>query len=170
MRFVSKRVPLFLLAAFLLGLAAPVLADEAAGSVPARSMRISRWVSNLSAGAVLDRRIGIVKTLWWFAVPNIVAVGLSFDFVGSNMPLSVGAALQAPIAVVTPFVCASAGGSLSGHGITGYGGGFRVRLAPKFGLVFEYRRYHFKQDSPAFASGHEIVDANYVGAGISWRY
>jgi hypothetical protein len=166
MRFVSKLV----IIALLLGLAAPVLADEAAGSAPARSMKISRWVSNLSVGAVLDRRIGIVKSLWWFAVPNIVAIGLSFDFVGSLMPLSVGVALQAPIAVVTPFICAAAGGSFSGHGITGYGGGFRVRLAPKFGLVFEYRRYHFTQDSPAYASGSETVDANYVGAGISWRY
>ncbi|HSA94850.1 MAG TPA: hypothetical protein VLJ16_02280 [Acidobacteriota bacterium] len=166
MRFVSKLV----IIALLLGLAAPLLADEVAGSVPARSMRISRWVSNLSAGAVLDRRIGIVKSVWWFAVPNIVALGLSFDFVSSNVPLSVGVAVQAPIAVVTPFLCAGAGGSLSGHGITGYGGGFRVRLAPKFGLVFEYRRYHLTQDSPAFPSGHETVDANYVGAGISWRY
>jgi len=166
MRFVSKIV----LISLLLGLALPALADEAAGSVPARSMRISRWVSNLSAGAVIDRRIGIVKSFWWFAVPNVVALGLSFDFVSSNMPLSVGVALQAPIAVVTPFICASAGGSLSGHGITGYGGGLRVRLAPKFGLVFEYRRYHLTQDSAANLSGHETVEANYVGGGISWRY
>src|SRR5512139_48909 len=97
MRFVSRLV----LIALLVGLAAPVFADEAAGSIPARSMRISRWVSNLSAGAVLDRRIGIVKSFWWFAAPNIVAIGLSFDFVSSNVPLSAGVALQAPIAVVS---------------------------------------------------------------------
>lgn len=165
-----RLVPGLVIIALLVGLAAPALADEAAGSIPTRSMRISRWVSNLSAGAVLDRRIGIVKSFWWYAVPNIVALGLSFDFVSSNLPLSVGVALQAPIAVVTPFVCAAAGGSLSGHGITGYGGGVRVRLAPKFGLLLEYRHYQLTEDSPAHLSGHEKVHADYVGAGISWRY
>lgn len=152
------------------GLVAPVLADGVADPVPARSMKVSRWASNLSGGAVLGRRIGLVKSFWWYALPNVFALGLSFDFVGPFMPLSFNVAVQAPIAVVSPFVCAGAGGGVSGGGITGYGGGLRVRLGPKLGIVAEYRRYHYKEKSHLAPYNREKVVADYLGAGISWRY
>lgn len=152
------------------GLAAPVLGDGVPDPVPARSTKSPRWASNLSGGAVLGRRIGLVKSFWWYALPDVFALGLSFDFVGPFMPLSFNVAVQAPIAVVSPFVCAGAGGGVSGGGITGYGGGLRVRLGPKFGLVAEYRRYHYTQDSNVAPYRDEKVAADYLGAGISWRY
>lgn len=133
-------------------------------------MRISRWVSNLSGGAVLGRRVGLIKSVWWYAVPNVFALGLSFDFVGPFIPLSIDVALQAPIADVTPFICGGIGGGVNGRGISSYGGGVRVRLAQKFGLIFEYRRYHYTQESVAVPGGEEKVAADYLGAGISWRY
>jgi hypothetical protein len=166
MRYALAIVLLSLLA----GLAAPVLAEDAQDAVPARSMKISRWVSNLSGGAVLGRQVGLVKSFWWYALAKVFAVGLSFDFVAPFIPLSINAAVQAPIPLVTPFVCGGVGGSITGYGITNYGGGFRVRLGPKFGLVVEYRRYHYTQDAAYLPGDKEKVAADYVGAGISWRY
>jgi hypothetical protein len=158
------------LLALILGLTAPLLTAGAQDSPPAKPAKISRWVSNLSGGSVLGRRIGIVKSFWWYPLPDVFAVGLSFDHVGPFIPLSINAAAQAPIPVVTPFVCCGAGSSLTQGGITNYGGGLRVRLGPKFGLVFEYRHYHYTQDSRFEPSGKEKVAADYVGGGISWRY
>jgi hypothetical protein len=165
-----RYVRVIVLLSLLFGLVAPALAGGAPDSVPARSMKISRWVSNLSGGAVLGRRIGLVKSFWWYAIPNIFALGLSFDFVGPFIPLSVNVAVQAPLAVVTPFICGGAGGGITGHGITGYGGGLRVRLGPKFGLVAEYRRYHYTEKSHMAPYDDEKIAADYLGAGISWRY
>jgi len=152
------------------GLVAPVLADGVPDPVPARSTKVSRWASNLSGGTVLGRRIGLVKSFWWYALPNVFALGLSFDFVGPFIPLAFNVAVQAPIAVVTPFICAGAGGGVTGHGITGYGGGLRIRLGPKFGLVAEYRRYHYKEKSHLAPYGDDKIVADYLGAGISWKY
>lgn len=166
----KRRVVGLALIVLILGLASPVLADGGSDSIPARSMRISRWVSNLSGGVVLGRRPGLVKSVWWYAVPNVFALGLSFDFVGPFIPLSIDVALQAPIAAVTPFLCGGVGGGVNGHGIASYGGGVRVRLVRKFGLVFEYRRYHYTQETAATAGGEENIAADYLGAGISWRY
>jgi hypothetical protein len=163
-----RRVVGIMLIGLFLGLAAPVLADDGPTYVPARSMRISRWMSNLSGGIVLGRRIGLVKSVWWYAVPSVFALGLSFDFVGPSIPLSFDMALQAPIAAVTPFICGGIGWGLNGHGIAAYGGGIRVRLSQKVGLVFEYRRYHYTQES--VVTNEEKVAADYVGSGISWRY
>jgi rRNA maturation protein Nop10 len=158
------------LLAVLFGLIATVIAAEAQESGPSTAPKVSRWESNLSAGAVIDRRIGIVKSIWWFAVPKVVALGPSFEFVGPFLSFSVGVAVTAPIPVVTPFVCASAGASLTQGGITSYGGGLKVRLGPKFGIIVEYRKYRYTLER-AFETGpHETVVADYVGAGISWKY
>jgi hypothetical protein len=159
-----------ILLAVLAGLLAPVLAAGAPGPGPAEALKISRWESNLSAGAVIGRRIGIVKSIWWFALPGVFAIGPSFEFVGPFMSFSLGVAANAPLGFVSPFVCASAGTSLTQGGISGYGGGIKVRLGPKFGLIFEYRRYRYTLDSNFDSDYHEKVAADYVGAGISWKY
>lgn len=159
-----------ILMAVLAGLLASSLAGDAPDPGPAEGPKISRWESNLSAGAVLGRRIGIVKSIWWFALPRVFAVGPSFEFVGPFMSFSLGVAANAPLGVVTPFICASAGTSLTQGGITGYGGGVKLRLGPKFGLVFEYRKYRYTLESNFDPDFRELVVADYVGAGISWRY
>jgi hypothetical protein len=163
----TRRIVPFVLLLVLLTWAFGAYAQEAA---PAAPQMISRWQSNLSAGAVVGKRIGIVKSFWWYAVPKLFAVGLSFDFVMPAIPLSFNAALLAPIPLVTPFVCAGAGGTLTHGGITNYGGGVRVRLGPKFGLVFEYRHYRYTLESQLDPDYHEKVLSDYFGAGISWRY
>jgi hypothetical protein len=154
----------------LIALGIPLFAADAQDTGPAAPAKISRWESNLSAGAVLERRVGIVKSFWWHALPNVFAIGLSFDFVMPAIPLSVNAAVNAPLGFVTPFVCAGAGASLTVGGITNYGGGLKLRLGQKFGLVFEYRRYHYTVESGIFTTTKEKVAADYLGAGISWLY
>lgn len=152
------------------GLVAPALADGPPDGLPAKSMTVSRWVSNLSGGYVFGGHVGLVKSFWWYALPNVFALGLSFDFIGPFIPLSLNVAIQAPLPVVTPFVCAGAGGGITGHGIAGYGGGLRFRLGPKFGLVTEYRRYRYSEKSPLAPYNKEKIIVDYLGAGISWRY
>jgi len=159
-----------ILLAVLIGLLAPPLAADTPGTGPSEALKISRWESNLSAGAVIDRRIGIVKSIWWFALPEVFAFGPSFEFVGPFMSFSLGVAANAPLGIVTPFVCASAGASLTQGGITGYGGGIKLRLGPKFGLIFEYRKYRYTLDSNFDPDYRERVVADYLGAGISWKY
>jgi hypothetical protein len=86
------------------------------------------------------------------------------------VPLSVDIALNAPIPVVIPFVCAGAGGSLTGSTLTFYGGGIKIRLLKKFGLIAEYRRYRYNHDSSGNPPVEEMVDVDYFGAGIAWIY
>ncbi|HMA53195.1 MAG TPA: hypothetical protein VKT17_01960 [Acidobacteriota bacterium] len=145
-------------------------ASAAPGADPPAPQKVKRWQSNLSLGAVSNGRIGIVKSFWWFAVPRVVALGLSFDYVTEAIPLSLNVALNAPIPVVSPFVCAGAGAGLNGSGITHYGGGLRVRLGRRFGLVAEYRTYRYLVVVHLFPRIREKASADYFGAGISWLY
>ena len=86
------------------------------------------------------------------------------------LPFFLGVPETAPLGIVTPFVCASAGTSLTQGGITGYGGGIKLRLGPKFGLIVEYRKYRYTLESQIDPDYQEKVVADYVGAGISWKY
>lgn len=166
MSSLRKIVPIVLL----LGLV--VFAPSAYAQEPAsaEAAKISRWQSNLSIGNVFGKRIGIVKSFWWYALPKVFAVGGSFDFVMPAIPLSLNVALSAPLPVVTPFVCAGAGGTLTHGGITNYGGGLRIGLGPKIGVVVEYRKYRYTLESQIDPDFHEKVVSDYVGAGISWFY
>ena len=158
----------------LFGLVLCLLAAAPAAGVPAppegSSPRIFRWESDLSVGAVSSGRLGIVKSFWWYAVPKVVAVGLSLDHVLEAIPFSLNVALNAPLPVVVPFVCAGAGTALTCGGITNYGGGVKVRLGRRLGLVAEYRRYHYRQSDGAYDPTYTKAAANYFGAGIAWIY
>lgn len=130
-----------------------------------------RWESNLSVGGTANHRLGVIKSVWYFAVPKIVAVGLSADCIFQEaVPFSLDVALNAPIPIVRPFVCAGAGGTLSGGGITSYGGGLKVTLLKRFGLVVEYRnfRYTYKVQKVPLVRGK--TSTTYLGAGIHWVY
>jgi hypothetical protein len=162
------RVPLAL--AVLIALLAPALPAQEAVAPAVTPPEPSRWESNLSGGWVSNGRIGLVKSFWWHPFRKVVALGLSFDYVYEAVPLSVDIALNAPIPVVIPFVCAGAGGSLTGSTLTFYGGGIKIRLLKKFGLIAEYRRYRYNHDSSGNPPVEEMVDADYFGAGIAWIY
>ncbi len=155
---------------FVLSLLLSGLVAGAPGTDPPAPQKVKRWESNLSLGSVSSGRLGIVKSFWWFAVPKVIALGLSFDHVMAAIPLSIDVAVNAPIPVVRPFVCAGAGAALNGSGITHYGGGLKVRLGKKFGLVAEYRHYYYRVVAGLFPRVWEKADAHYFGAGISWVY
>ena len=162
------RVPLAL--AVLIALLAPALPAQEAAAPAVTPAEPSRWESNLSGGWVSNGRIGLVKSFWWHPFRKVLALGLSFDYVYEAVPLSVDIALNAPIPVVIPFVCAGAGGSLTGSSLTFYGGGIKIRLLKKFGLIAEYRRYRYNHDSSGNPPVEEMVDVDYFGAGIAWIY
>jgi len=158
----------------LFGLVLCLLAAAPAAGVPAppegSAPRVPRWESDLSVGAVSSGRLGIVKSFWWYAVPKVVAVGLSLDHVLEAIPFSLNVALNAPLPVVVPFVCAGAGTALTCGGITHYGGGIKVRPGRRLGVIGEYRRYHYWQTNGAFDQILTKAAAHYFGAGISWIY
>jgi len=130
-----------------------------------------RWESNLSAGSTANHRFGLIKSVWYFAVPKIVAVGLSADCIMREaIPFSIDVALNAPIPIVRPFVCAGAGGSLSGGGITSYGGGLKVTLIKRFGLIVECRRYRYTYKVSEVPVIRSKANTTYLGAGIHWVY
>ena len=166
MRALSRSIALSLILAFVL----PAFAASQDAAPAAAPVKVRRWESNLSGGSVSNGRIGLVKSFWWYAWPKVVALGLSFDYVYEAMPLSVDIALNAPIPVVVPFVCAGAGGSLTGSGLTFYGGGIKIRLKKRFGLIAEYRKYRYNHNTATNPPVEETVDADYFGAGIAWIY
>jgi hypothetical protein len=86
------------------------------------------------------------------------------------MPLSVDVALNAPLPVVVPFVCAGAGGSLTVGGLSFYGGGLKIRLKKRFGLIAEYRKYRYSHNTDTNPPVKEAVKADYIGGGIAWIY
>lgn len=158
----------------LFGLVLCLLAAAPAAGVPASpegsTPRVPRWESDLSVGSVSSGRLGIVKSFWWYAVPKVVAVGLSLDHVLEAIPFSLNVALNAPFPVVVPFVCAGAGTALTCGGITHYGGGIKVRLGRRLGVIAEYRRYHYRQSDGTFEPTYTKAAAHYFGAGIAWIY
>lgn len=166
MRTIPRAAALILLNLGLLVSALAAVPPDAASASP---VKVSRWESNLSIGGVSNGRIGIVKSIWWFALPKVFAIGLSFDYVTEFIPFSVGVALNAPIPVVVPFVCAGAGTSLTVGSITNYGAGVKIRLGRRFGLIAEYRKYHYMHDV-GWPSVREKGSADYFGAGIAWIY
>ena len=149
---------------------APTLAmgDTATEETPPD--KISRWESNLSAGVVLQKQIGIVKSFWWYPLPRVFAVGLSFDYIGMTLPLSLNASLNLPLPVVVPFVCAGAGASVSRGGITHFGGGLKFRVWRKIGFLVEYRKYSHRPDPFIDPPDAPRARPEYIGAGIAYIY
>jgi hypothetical protein len=139
-------------------------------SAPAPAKKVRRWESDLSGGGVSNGRIGLVKSIWWYPLPKIIALGLSFDYVYEAMPLAINIALNAPTPVVVPFVCAGAGGTLTVGGMSFYGGGLKIRIVKRFGLIAEYRKYTYQHDSTGNPPVRETVRAQYFGGGIAWIY
>jgi hypothetical protein len=142
----------------------------APGPDEATSEKVLRLESNLSVGRVSTGRLGAAKTFWWYAVPKVIALGLSFDWITDTIPFSLAVAVNAPIPVVTPFACAGAGAGLNGCGINYYGGGLKIRLVRKFGLIAEYRNYRFTTVESSFPVVRGKGRAYYFGAGIAWFY
>lgn len=156
------------------GFAAAALAAAIMASVLAPSARAQdlRWESNVSAGVIKEGQatIGIVKAVWWYAVPRIVSLGISFDYVGKTLPLSVNVALNAPLPVIIPFVQAGAGAGLSTGGILHYGGGFKIRMRGRLGWIAEYRKYFYKRETPVATPGASKHKPDYFGGGISYAF
>lgn len=153
-----------------LGFAAAALAAGAANAASTSPIKVYRWESNTSIGGTRQGHLAIVKSFWWFALPKVFALGLSFDYVADFVPLVLNVALNAPIPVVVPFVCAGVGGGLNVSGITTYGGGLKVRLGRKIGLIAEYRKCHYSKKTFSFPPRKERFAVDYFGAGIAWRF
>ncbi len=166
----DQRPSRLIVPALIIALLVPALAAAAADETAAAPVKVRRWESNLSGGSVSNGRIGLVKSFWWYAWPKVVALGLSFDYVYESMPLSVDIALNAPLPLIVPFVCAGAGGGLTAGGIKFYGGGVKIRLKKRFGLIAEYRKYRYTHDTATNPPVEETADADYFGAGIAWIY
>lgn len=132
--------------------------------------KVLRWESNLSLGYLDSKHIGIVKSFWWFALPGVFAMGPSFDYVGDMLSFTANVALSAPLPIVRPFVCAGAGGSFSGGGLVSIGGGLRIRLTQKFGVIGEFRRYRYDHTISEVPRVREKLITNYFGFGINWLY
>lgn len=146
-------------------------AATAAAQTETQKPKVRRWESNLSVGGTANHRLGLIKSFWWFAVPKVLAVGLSADCIfREGIPFSLDVALNAPIPAIRPFVCAGAGGSFSGGTIAFYGGGLKVRLIKTFGLVAEYRRYRYTYEISVFPVVRGKTSTHYFGGGISWVY
>jgi len=120
-------------------------------------------------GRVSTGRLGAAKTFYWYAVPKVIAVGLSFDWISESIPFSLAVAVNVPIPVVIPFACAGAGFGLNGCGINYFGGGLKVRLGRRFGVVAEYRNYRFATID-AHSPIHGKGQADFFGAGFVWTY
>jgi hypothetical protein len=131
---------------------------------------VPRWESTLSAGGVSTGRAGVVKSLRWYAVPRVIGVGMSVDFISEAIPIALHVVVSAPFRDLAPFVCAGAGGALNGCGISYYGAGVKLRLRGSFGLVGEYRHYNYGVVASSFPPRKEKESAGYIGAGIAWVY
>lgn len=147
-----------------------------------------RWESNLSIGYIkyeanssiptstvdyMDRHIAIVKSFWFYPfLPRILAIGLSFDYVIDDLPLSANIALNLPMKFIVPFVCAGAGASISSSTLQHFGGGIKIRTGKRFGLVAEYRHYKVKKKARTGGGGSPdvITMSNYFGLGIAYLY
>ena len=151
-------------------LSAPALAAGEPGGPAASSGKVPRWESNLSVGSVSNGRLGIVKSFWWYALPRVVALGLSIDHVLEAVPFSLNIALNAPTPVVVPFVCAGIGTALTCGGISFYGGGVKIRLGRRIGLIAEYRKYRYNQTDGAYHPTFTKAEAGYFGGGIAYIY
>lgn len=167
MRLRCRRVACILVAVVLAAFAA----SAAGQSDDLGKPKVRRWESNLSVGGTGNHRLGVIKSVWYFAVPKIVAVGLSADCIfREGIPFSLDVALYAPVPIVRPFVCAGAGGSFSGGGITNLGGGIVIRVIKGFGLVAEYRRYRYSYKISEVPVIRGKTTTDYIGAGIHWVY
>jgi len=129
-----------------------------------------RWESNLSAGKTSEGYIGLVKSIWWYPLPRIVAVGLSLDYIGRVMPFSLNLSLNLPLPVVVPFVCVGAGANVSKGGVTNYGGGLKIRAWRTIGFIVEYRRYTRKPDPYYDPPDVQKVRLNYIGGGVAYIF
>lgn len=162
----------------------------AAGNAQTANKGEPRWESNLSLGYTkylsvenptegtlvnMNRHIGIIKSFWFYPfLPRVLALGLSFDYVIDDLPLSLNAALNLPFKVFVPFVSAGAGFSFSGSTLQNYGGGLKVRTGKRFGLIAEYRHYSIKKKTQAELPNGETSsvtrESNYFGLGIAYLY
>lgn len=166
-----------------------VFCCAAAGYAQTAKKGEPRWESNLSIGYIgyqavvnpppgfteMTRHIAIIKAFWFYPfLPRILSLGLSFDYVTDDLPLSLNAALNLPMKFLVPFMSAGAGASVSGSTLQNYGGGLKFRTGKRFGLIAEYRHYSIRKKTANFGMSDENFyvkrTSDYFGLGIAYLY
>jgi len=155
------------LALFLLAIGS-VWGGQAESRSPAK--KVSRFESDFSAGKVSEGYPGLLKSIWWYPLPKIFAMGISLDFIGRAMPFMLNTSLNLPLPVVVPFVCAGVGTNVSRGVVTELGGGLKLRVWRTVGFIVEYRRYTRRGDAYYDPPDVKRVGFNYVGGGVAYIF
>ena len=107
--------------------------------------------------------VGAFKSLGWYFVGRFVSAEVNVAIVKDAFPLCGNLTLHLPLWRFIPYVTGGLGFSLTGFGVTNAGGGLKVRLTERIGILFEYRSYTYK-------IRNRKTTTPLIGGGISYLF
>jgi len=163
-----NRIPLALLPVFFLAF---ILVE--ATILSAEELSPPRREVNFSAGWIVGKGIGLIKSVGWYLVPGFIkwdvnlalVQGSMYDEGGREAPLSTNLSLNLHLKRIVPFITGGVGFSLKGTFIKNLGGGLKIRLTARTNLLAEYRYIQYALDTPK-----ATYQLHLVSAGISYNY
>ena len=113
---------------------------------------------------------GLLKSLDRNVLSGWASGGINFGIIKNEILLMGNISLKIPLKRIEPFVTA-------GYGIiierfspaTNYGGGIRIQLGKKIGIIAEYRKLHFSYKEQRNNITNS-VEVDYIGAGLMYFY
>jgi len=103
-------------------------------------------------------QVGMFKSLGWYLVGRFVSAEANIAIILDAFPLCGNLTLQLPLWRFIPYVTGGLGFSLTGFSVANVGGGLKVRLTQRMGILFEYRSYTYhirtrKKTTPLIGGG-----------------
>jgi hypothetical protein len=143
--------------------------------VAAQEFKKKRGAINLSLGYAESTdfekgNFGLLKSVGWNLLSGWLSAGVNFGIIKNEIMLMGNVSLIVPLDRIEPFATAVYGFILETFSaVSNYGGGLRVRLGKKIGIIAEYRKLDFTQKR--FRGGEKTkVKVDYFGAGIFYYF
>lgn len=113
---------------------------------------------------------GLLKSIDWNVLSGWASGGINFGIIKNEILLLGNISLKIPFKRIEPFVTAGYGIILERFSpASNYGGGIRVQLGKKIGIVAEYRKLHFKYKESQ-RNSTTSVDVDFFGAGLLYFF
>ena len=113
---------------------------------------------------------GLLKSIDWNLRPGWASGGINFGIVKNEILVMGNINLKIPLKRIEPFVTAGFGIIIESLNLaSNYGGGIRIRVGNKIGIVSEYRKMHFKY-RPKQRQTKSLIAVDYFGAGLFYFF
>lgn len=113
---------------------------------------------------------GLLKSVGWNLLSGWMSAGINFGIIKNEIMVMGNISFNIPLDRIELFATAGYGGIIESFAlVSNYGGGIRIRVGKKIGIISEYRKLHFKYKNRQRETESTIM-VDYIGAGIFYHF